>query len=261
MHRRARHRGGPWSSSWTGCASCSSVEVADVTADVGRGVGTGRRRVTAHRPRVGPARCRGASVFVAARRSSRVPAPSADLAGLWAHEALRIAAAAAAARLRDRPPHDPARGRLARPRGAPEQGLLPRPGDRRPRAQPRPPAAPPGLPAPRRQRLGRCPRTATRVDRRTGGQVGFVGSAARHYELGPIALAIIKRRHPRRRDAARRRRPRRAADAVLRCRLTAYLLDRATARASLSFIAGDREIADFAARAFGWPPDTNPRGL
>jgi folate-binding protein YgfZ len=29
-----------------------------------------------------------------------------------------------------------------------------------------------------------------------GAQVGFVGSAARHYELGPIALALIKRTVP-----------------------------------------------------------------
>jgi folate-binding Fe-S cluster repair protein YgfZ len=29
-----------------------------------------------------------------------------------------------------------------------------------------------------------------------GGTVGFVGSAARHYELGPIALALIKRTVP-----------------------------------------------------------------
>jgi folate-binding protein YgfZ len=29
-----------------------------------------------------------------------------------------------------------------------------------------------------------------------GGAVGFVGSAARHYELGPIALALIKRTVP-----------------------------------------------------------------
>ena len=27
-------------------------------------------------------------------------------------------------------------------------------------------------------------------------QVGFVGSAARHYELGPIALALVKRAVP-----------------------------------------------------------------
>jgi hypothetical protein len=30
----------------------------------------------------------------------------------------------------------------------------------------------------------------------TGGAVGFVGSAARHYELGPIALAMVKRTIP-----------------------------------------------------------------
>jgi len=29
-----------------------------------------------------------------------------------------------------------------------------------------------------------------------GKEVGFIGSAARHYELGPIALAVIKRNVP-----------------------------------------------------------------
>jgi tRNA-modifying protein YgfZ len=29
-----------------------------------------------------------------------------------------------------------------------------------------------------------------------GRRVGFVGSAARHYELGPIALALVKRNIP-----------------------------------------------------------------
>jgi tRNA-modifying protein YgfZ len=32
--------------------------------------------------------------------------------------------------------------------------------------------------------------------REGGGEIGFVGSAARHYELGPIALALIKRTVP-----------------------------------------------------------------
>jgi folate-binding Fe-S cluster repair protein YgfZ len=29
-----------------------------------------------------------------------------------------------------------------------------------------------------------------------GKEIGFVGSVARHYELGPIALAVIKRMTP-----------------------------------------------------------------
>jgi tRNA-modifying protein YgfZ len=33
-------------------------------------------------------------------------------------------------------------------------------------------------------------------DGQEGAEVGFVGSAARHYELGPIALALIKRTVP-----------------------------------------------------------------
>ena len=75
---------------------------------------------------------------------------------------------AAAARVRDRPPHHPARGRLAAHGRAPAQGLLPRSGDDRARAQPRPPAAAPGLPAPRRvgaraagrRAAGRCSASA-----------------------------------------------------------------------------------------------------
>ena len=74
------------------------------------------------------------------------------LAGLWAYEALRIEEHRPRLGLRHRPQDDSARGGLDRPGRAPQQGLLPRPGDRRPGAQPGPPAAPPGLPAPGRQR-------------------------------------------------------------------------------------------------------------
>ena len=34
------------------------------------------------------------------------------------------------------------------------------------------------------------------LDGQDGGRVGFIGSAARHYELGPIALALVKRTVP-----------------------------------------------------------------
>nr|WP_284289372.1 hypothetical protein [Angustibacter aerolatus] len=59
---------------------------------------------------------------------------------------------ATAARPRHRPPDDPARGRLAAHRRPPVEGLLPRPGDGGPGAQPRAAAAPPGDAAPRRLR-------------------------------------------------------------------------------------------------------------
>ena len=39
-------------------------------------------------------------------------------------------------------------------------------------------------------------RTAHPVIAATTAEVGFVGTAARHYELGPIALAVVKRTVP-----------------------------------------------------------------
>jgi hypothetical protein len=40
------------------------------------------------------------------------------------------------------------------------------------------------------------PTPQTPVTTEDGRQVGFVGTAARHYELGPIALAVLKRNIP-----------------------------------------------------------------
>jgi len=40
------------------------------------------------------------------------------------------------------------------------------------------------------------PATGTPVTTAEGRDVGFVGTAARHYELGPVALAVIKRSVP-----------------------------------------------------------------
>ena len=40
------------------------------------------------------------------------------------------------------------------------------------------------------------PVTGTAVSTSDGRVVGFVGTAARHYELGPIALALVKRSVP-----------------------------------------------------------------
>ena len=119
-------------------------------------------------------------------------------AGMLAYEALRVEVPAAA-RLRDRPPHHPARGRLAALRRPPPQGLLPRPGDGGPGAQPGQAAAPAGLPAPGRHRGACCPHgTEIRLaaDGPQARPLGFVTSSARHYELGPIALALVKRNVP-----------------------------------------------------------------
>ena len=86
-----------------------------------------------------------------------------------------------AARRGQRPPHDPQRAELADHRRPPGQGLLPRPGDRRARAQPRPAAAAAGPAAPGRRQRG-------------AGRAGDAGA----------------RRHPRGRPGRQRRPPLRA---------------------------------------------------
>ena len=115
-------------------------------------------------------------------------------AGLWAFEALRVAAGRPAARRRDRPPHHPARGRLAAHGRPPGQGLLPRPGDRGPGAQPGPPAAPARAAAPRR--LARPAARAGAPRSSSTARPSASSAPARHHELGPIALAVVKRNVP-----------------------------------------------------------------
>ena len=152
------------------------VEVADVTDELAVAWRPARRRADAPlRPR--PPRPPGG-----VRRRGGAGVRPVGLRGA-ADRARR-----AAVRARHRPPHDPQRGRLDRPGRAPGQGLLPRPGDRRPRAHARPAAAPADPAAPRRLRE---PAARRRRRRSADGErwVGFVGSSARHYELGPIALA------------------------------------------------------------------------
>ena len=102
---------------------------------------------------------------------------------------------AAPARLRDRPPHDRARGRLAAHGRPPAQGLLPRPGDHRAGAQPRPPAAAHRLPPPRRVRAPAA-RPRARRSPSTGARSGRLTTVARHHVDGPIALAVVKRNTP-----------------------------------------------------------------
>ena len=124
--------------------------------------------------RRGPARASSyARRRTAAICSSRAPSLEAfaekagPAVGVLAHEALRVEAAPPAPRLGDRPPHHPARAGLDRHRGTPPEGLLPRPGDRRPRPEPRQTAAPAGLPAPGRQRGPSAAGTARRSGSRT----------------------------------------------------------------------------------------------
>ena len=101
----------------------------------------------------------------------------------------------AAARPRHRPPHDPQRGRLDRPGRPPRQGLLPRPGDRRPGAHPRPAAAAADAAAPRRLREPAA-RGRRRAAPRRARWSASSAPRARHHELGPIALAMVKRNVP-----------------------------------------------------------------
>ena len=129
--------------------------------------GRGRRRVPGvRRGAARPSRRRRGAPYPGHRRTgSESFVPRADLAtvlagplaGVWALRGAARSPTAGRGSAGDRPPHDPARGRLARDRRAPGQGLLPRAGDRRPGAQPRPAAAPAGAAAPRRQRRRRCP--------------------------------------------------------------------------------------------------------
>ena len=113
--------------------------------------------------------------------------------------------AAAPARRRHRRAHDPARGRPDRPGRAPRQGLLPRPGDGREGPQRGTPAAadaptPPGWFCRTVQ-----PETGDPVTL-DGRVVGRVGTVALHHELGPIALALVKRSVPLEAGPAGRRR-------------------------------------------------------
>ena len=122
----------------------------------------------------------------------------AAAAGMWAFEALRIAAHVPRLGLDTDHRTIPHEVGWIDERRAPEQGLLPGPGDGGAGAQPRPPAAAAGLPEPGRQRgpAARARRPGRARRRGAGHVVGFTGSAARHYELGPIGLALVKRTVP-----------------------------------------------------------------
>ena len=114
--------------------------------------------------------------------------------GTWAFEALRIAAGEPRLGLdtdHRTIPNEVGLDRLSR---APRQGLLPRPGDGGAGPHAGPPASPADHAAPRRSD-NRLPTRGCRPD--DGDKtVGFVGTSARHHELGPIALAMVKRNVP-----------------------------------------------------------------
>ena len=119
----------------TAAASCAGCRpIGDGTRD--------RRSTCSSR---GPSWPRGADALLAA---------GAALAGLAAYEALRVEARRPRAGRRHRPPDDPERAGVAAHRRPPGQGLLPRPGDGRPGAQPRPAAAAAGPAAPGRRERG-----------------------------------------------------------------------------------------------------------
>ena len=137
------------------------VELTDVTSrrrDLAAGARRGLRPL-----RAGPAR--PARVVRRGRRPRRRPV------------GLRGAAdrpRRAPVRARHRRPHDPQRGRLDRLGRAHGQGLLPRPGDRRAGAHPRPAAAAADAAAPRRHREPAAPGRRRPAAR---GQVGRASSA------------------------------------------------------------------------------------
>ncbi len=113
-------------------------------------------------------------------------------AGILALEALRIAAWRPRAATELDAHGDPARARLDPLGRAPREGLLPRAGDRREGAQPRASAAAARDAAPRRFRQCRGRSRATRCCSARP-VVGRVTASATHYELGPIALAVVRR--------------------------------------------------------------------
>ena len=155
----------------------SRVEVADVTSDLALTYRPAwRSRAGAARPADG------------VRRGGRAGLRSVGLRGAPDR------AGRAAAGTRHRPPHDPQRGRLARQAVHLDKGCY--------RGQET---------VARVHTLGRPPRRLTLLhldgsenrlpavgsELRSGEKVvGFVGTSARHHELGPIALALVKRNVP-----------------------------------------------------------------
>ena len=118
----------------------------DAVHDAGRG----RRRQSTTSPWWGcPAGTTSSSPRAALEAYAGRAGPAA---GIWAYEALRIARGEPRLGLDTDHRTIPNEVGWIGLRGAPRQGLLPRPGDRRPGAHPRPPAAPADAAPPRRHR-------------------------------------------------------------------------------------------------------------
>ncbi len=178
-------------------------------------------------PGAGPRLGRGHRLARGGARSPPMPRPAAvALAGADAADALRIAAWRPRW-CRGRRAHDPARARLAAHRRAPEQGLLPRAGDGREGAQPRPPAAPARGAAARRQRQRSARAAAPRCARATTSSASSPRSPCTS-RRGRSRSRVVRRSTPvdadarrstpttarsppRRRSSCRRRRARRRA--------------------------------------------------
>ena len=143
----------------------------------------GRRRTRDRaRPRSVPAARRPGVV----RRREHGPA-----VGILAYEALRVEAHRPRLGLETDHRTIPHELGWIGTRRSPREGLLPRPGDRRPRPQPGQAAAPAGLPAPGRQRGASARRTAPRSGspRRRGGP-----PARLHHHLRPPPRARARSR-------------------------------------------------------------------
>ena len=139
------------------------VEVADVSQDyavltvLGPGGGDLAAELEGVRARVEPGPFGSIDLIVA---RDLLPAAAAELVRRRERHAGRHVGVRGAADRRagtpvrpgHRSPHHPARGRLDRYRGAPDQGLLPGAGDGGPGAQPRASAPAAGVPGPGRQR-------------------------------------------------------------------------------------------------------------
>ena len=116
-------------------------------------------------------------------------------AGLWAFEALRIERGEPRLGIDTDHRTIPNEVGWIGPAVHLDKGCYRGPGDRRARAHPRPSAAPAGRCCTSTASENRLPAAGSPVSYE-GRDIGFVGSSARHHELGPIALALVKRNVP-----------------------------------------------------------------
>ena len=188
--RRHRRVGGVSASPWRGGRRRTSRSPGSTRWPRVPGAG----RYAASRTTSTPAPAGWREVLRAPRRPGGGASPGAGgAAGAWALEALRVAAGVRGSAWRPTTGRSRTRSDWLRDRGPPAEGLLPRPGDGGPGAQPR------GV-----RRVGSCcctstARAASCPSRRRG--VGPRRASAgyqrgRHHELGPVALALVSARPP-----------------------------------------------------------------